>query len=108
MDKNFTYWAVVEMKANNTNQKTKSEVKPTSVNPTSTNPTSDVGVISTKYGNIVIKFRDDVAPKTVANFEKLAKSGFYDGTIFHRIMPGFVIQGGDPNTKNGSRNTWGT
>ncbi len=87
----------------NTNQETKSEVKPTSVN-----PTSDVGVISTKYGNIVIKFRDDVAPKTVANFEKLAKSGFYDGTIFHRIISGFVIQGGDPNTKSGSRDTWGT
>ncbi|MBI3640924.1 MAG: peptidylprolyl isomerase [Thaumarchaeota archaeon] len=64
--------------------------------------------MSTKYGNIVIKFRDDVAPKTVANFEKLAKSGFYDGTIFHRIIPGFVIQGGDPNTKSGPRNTWGT
>jgi len=93
---------------NNTNQGTKSEVNPTSVNPTSINPTSDVGVISTKYGNIMIKFRDDVAPKTVANFEKLAKSGFYDGTIFHRIMPGFVIQGGDPNTKGGSRDTWGT
>ena len=87
----------------NTNQQTTSEVKPTSVN-----PTSDVGVISTKYGNIVIKFRDDIAPKTVANFEKLAKSGFYDGIIFHRIIPGFVIQGGDPNTKSGSRDTWGT
>ncbi len=87
----------------NTNQGTNSTVKPTSVN-----PTSDVGVISTKYGKIVIKFKDDVAPKTVANFEKLAKSGFYDGTIFHRIIPGFVIQGGDPNTKNGPPNTWGT
>ncbi|HMK32654.1 MAG TPA: peptidylprolyl isomerase, partial [Nitrosopumilaceae archaeon] len=93
---------------NNTNQGTKSEVNPTSVNPTNVNPTSDVGVISTQYGDITIKFRDDVAPKTVANFEKLAKSGFYDGTIFHRIIPGFVIQGGDPNTKSGSRDTWGT
>jgi len=97
----------------NTNQEMPSHVNSTSVNPTTTNPTSvnptsDVGVISTKYGNIVIKFRDDVAPKTVANFEKLAKSGFYDGTIFHRIIPGFVIQGGDPNTKSGPRNTWGT
>jgi cyclophilin family peptidyl-prolyl cis-trans isomerase/predicted nucleic acid-binding Zn-ribbon protein len=67
----------------------------------------DVGIISTKFGDIVISFRDDVAPKTVANFENLTKSGFYDGTIFHRITPGFIIQGGDPNTKNGSRNTWG-
>jgi dolichyl-diphosphooligosaccharide--protein glycosyltransferase len=92
----------------NTNQEITPQVNSTNVSPTSVNPTSDVGVISTKYGNIVIKFRDDVAPKTVANFEKLAKSGFYDETIFHRIIPGFVIQGGDPNTKNGSRDTWGT
>ena len=67
----------------------------------------NVGIISTKFGDIVISFRDDIAPKTVANFENLTKSGFYDGTIFHRITPGFIIQGGDPNTKNGSRNTWG-
>lgn len=66
-----------------------------------------VGIISTKFGDIVISFRDDVAPKTVANFENLTKSGFYDGTIFHRITPGFLIQGGDPNTKNGPPNTWG-
>ena len=91
-----------------TNQETNSTVKPTSINPANATLTNDVGVISTKYGDITIKFRDDVAPKTVANFEKLAKSGFYDGTIFHRIIPGFVIQGGDPNTKNGSRDTWGT
>ncbi len=95
---------------NSTNQETKPEVNSTSTNTTSTTTgtTNDVGVISTKFGSITIKFRDDVAPKTVANFEKLAKSGFYDGTIFHRIMPGFVIQGGDPNTKSGSRDTWGT
>jgi cyclophilin family peptidyl-prolyl cis-trans isomerase len=67
----------------------------------------DVGILTTKFGNIIISFRDDVAPKTVANFENLTKSGFYDGTIFYRITPGFIIQGGDPNTKNGSRNTWG-
>ncbi|MDE1862647.1 MAG: peptidylprolyl isomerase [Thaumarchaeota archaeon] len=67
----------------------------------------DTAVISTKYGDITLKLYNDVAPKTVANFEKLANSGFYNGTLFHRIMPGFVIQGGDPNTINGSRNTWG-
>lgn len=67
----------------------------------------DVAVISTKYGDIVIDFKEDVAPKTVANFKNLANSGFYDNTIFHRIMPGFVIQGGDPNTVSGSRDTWG-
>ncbi|HJW19340.1 MAG TPA: peptidylprolyl isomerase, partial [Candidatus Nitrosotalea sp.] len=45
--------------------------------------------------------------KTATNFVKLANSGFYDGTVFHRIMPGFVIQGGDPNTIKGDRSTWG-
>ncbi len=92
---------------NNTTS-TKSESTPTSnINQTNINPTADVAILSTKFGNIVISFKEDIAPKTVANFEKLANSGFYDGTIFHRIIPGFVIQGGDPNTKNGSRDTWG-
>ena len=53
-------------------------------------------VIKTKFGDIEIKFLPDVAPKHVENFIKLAKSGFYNGTIFHRAIPGFMIQGGDP------------
>jgi dolichyl-diphosphooligosaccharide--protein glycosyltransferase len=65
-------------------------------------------VITTKFGNIGIKLLDKVAPKSVANFENLSQSGFYDGLLFHRIVPGFVIQGGDPNTRTGSRNSWGT
>jgi dolichyl-diphosphooligosaccharide---protein glycosyltransferase len=68
---------------------------------------NEVAIIETKYGDITIKFRSDVAPYTVENFKKLASSGFYDGTIFHRIIPGFMIQGGDPNTKTGTRDTWG-
>lgn len=60
-------------------------------------------VIKTKFGEIHLKFYSDVAPNHVANFIKLAKSGFYDGTIFHRVIPGFMIQGGDPNTKNSLR-----
>ncbi len=60
-------------------------------------------VIKTKFGEIHLKFYPDVAPNHVANFIKLAKSGFYDGTIFHRVIPGFMIQGGDPNTKNSLR-----
>ncbi len=79
---------------------------------TTTNSSSttsgDTAIITTKFGDIRLKLFNDVAPKTVANFEKLANSGFYDGTLFHRIVPGFVIQGGDPNSKNGSRDTWGT
>ena len=66
-----------------------------------------IGVITTSFGDITIQFKDDVAPKTVENFVELANSGFYDGTIFHRIEPGFVIQGGDPNTKSGPPETWG-
>lgn len=60
-------------------------------------------VIKTKLGDIEIKFLPDVAPKHVENFMKLAKSGFYNGTIFHRVIPGFMIQGGDPNTKDSLR-----
>ena len=57
-------------------------------------------IIKTKFGDIHIKLYPDVAPNHVENFIKLAKSGFYDGTIFHRVIPGFMIQGGDPNTKS--------
>lgn len=57
-------------------------------------------ILKTKFGDIHIKLYPDVAPNHVANFIKLAKSGFYDGVIFHRVIPGFMVQGGDPNTKN--------
>jgi cyclophilin family peptidyl-prolyl cis-trans isomerase len=67
------------------------------------------GNIQTTFGDISIEFYPDAAPKTVENFIKLAKSGFYDGLVFHRIVPGFVIQSGDPNTKNAAnRSRWGT
>jgi peptidyl-prolyl cis-trans isomerase B (cyclophilin B) len=65
--------------------------------------TNDVAVINTTDGEMVVAFWPEVAPNTVANFEKLAKSGFYDGTCFHRIMKGFMIQGGDPLTKDPSK-----
>lgn len=71
--------------------------------------TNDVAVINTTDGEMVVAFWPDVAPKTVANFEKLAEKGFYDGTCFHRIIKGFMIQGGDPLTKNPSKKAlWGT
>lgn len=63
-------------------------------------PKGPRAIIKTKFGDIEIKFYPDVAPKHVENFIKLAKSGFYNGTIFHRVIPGFMIQGGDPNTKD--------
>ncbi len=77
------------------------------VNQTSGNKTA---IIETTQGSIRIEFFPDVAPNHVKNFQDLASSGFYDGVVFHRIVPGFVIQAGDPNTKNSSisRDTWGT
>jgi peptidyl-prolyl cis-trans isomerase B (cyclophilin B) len=63
-------------------------------------PAKEVAVISTTEGDMVIEFWEDAAPKTIENFKKLAKSGFYDGTAFHRVIKGFMIQGGDPNTKD--------
>jgi peptidyl-prolyl cis-trans isomerase B (cyclophilin B) len=66
----------------------------------SMNTSSEVAVIKTSEGEIVIEFWKDAAPNTIENFTKLARSGFYDGTIFHRIVKGFMIQGGDPNSKD--------
>jgi cyclophilin family peptidyl-prolyl cis-trans isomerase len=67
----------------------------------------EVGVIETNLGTIVVRFFDQDAPKTVANFKKLAREGFYNGTTFHRIVPRFVIQGGDPNSKDSDRSNDG-
>ncbi|MCH7561253.1 MAG: peptidylprolyl isomerase [Thaumarchaeota archaeon] len=64
--------------------------------------------IETNFGKISFKLISELAPETVRNFEKLAKDGFYDGTLFHRIIPGFMIQGGDPNTKTDNKGSWGT
>jgi len=65
-------------------------------------------ILETNLGTIVIEFFSEDAPNHIDNFIGLTESGFYDGTIFHRIIPGFMIQGGDPNTINGDPNTWGT
>ncbi len=65
-------------------------------------------VIKTKFGDMEIKFLPELAPNHIENFIKLAKSGFYNGTIFHRAIPGFMIQGGDPNTKDSlKKNAYG-
>ena len=63
--------------------------------------------IETGFGNIVFRLLPDSAPETVRSFTKLAQSGFYDGTLFHRVIPGFMIQGGDPNTKHSDKSRWG-
>ena len=71
--------------------------------------TNEVAVIKTSEGEMVAEFWTDVAPKTVENFKKLAKEGFYDGTCFHRVIKGFMIQGGDPFTKDPAKEPqWGT
>jgi peptidyl-prolyl cis-trans isomerase B (cyclophilin B) len=75
------------------------------------NPTpaaNENAVLKTAYGEITIAFWPDVAPKTVENFKKLAREGFYNGTAFHRIIKGFMIQGGCPNTKAGQSGMPGT
>lgn len=64
-------------------------------------------VIETKFGNIELRFFPEVAPNHVKNFIELAKKGFYDGTTFHRVIPGFMIQGGDPNSRNPDRTKHG-
>ncbi|MGI0003691.1 MAG: peptidylprolyl isomerase [Candidatus Nitrosotenuis sp.] len=63
--------------------------------------------IETNFGKIVFKLLPDLAPETTRSFVKLAQSGFYDGTLFHRVIPGFMIQGGDPNTKSQDKHRWG-
>ena len=67
----------------------------------------DTAVIETDQGNIKFEFLEDKAPKHVANFEKLADAGFYDGTAFHRAKPGFMLQGGDPNTRGSDVDSYG-
>ena len=75
---------------------------------TSMNASDEVAVIKTSEGDMVVQFWNDAAPKTIENFKKLARSGFYDGTIFHRIVKGFMIQGGDPNSKDpGKESSYG-
>lgn len=69
---------------------------------------NEVAVVKTSLGTMVLEFYPDVAPNHVANFKKLARQGFYDGTCFHRVIKGFMIQGGDPNTKDDSKKaSWG-
>ena len=100
-------WAVSAMSHEDDKGKPHEEdVEKTS--PAKASKEGEIAVIEVeKFGTVKIRFYDDVAPKTVENFKKLARQGFYDGTAFHRVVPGFMIQGGDPNTKSGNPDTWG-
>jgi peptidyl-prolyl cis-trans isomerase B (cyclophilin B) len=68
----------------------------------------EVAVIETTHGTIKLEFFEDKAPGHVKNFKDLANKKFYDGTTFHRVIPGFMIQGGDPNSKSDNRSSHGT
>lgn len=68
----------------------------------------DIALIQTVHGNIELEFFVDKAPRHVENFKKLANEGFYNGTAFHRVIPGFMIQGGDPNSKSEDRSQHGS
>jgi len=102
----FCVWTVATLLAAGCSNEKPSTPAP-SATPTAPG-TNEVAVITTSEGVMVLEFYPDVAPGHVANFKKLARSGFYDGTCFHRVIPGFMIQGGDPNTKDESKkDTWG-
>lgn len=89
------------VKAEPKKESVKAEFKPATLN--------EVAVIKTSEGEMVLEFWPDVAPGHVENFKKLAKQGFYDGTCFHRVIKGFMIQGGDPLTKDeANKSRWGT
>ena len=92
--------------ANARSQETTPDMSPS---PTPSATQNEVAVIKTSEGEMVAEFWPDVAPETVENFKKLARQGFYDGTAFHRVIKGFMIQGGDPLTTDESKQSrWGT
>jgi cyclophilin family peptidyl-prolyl cis-trans isomerase len=66
-----------------------------------------VVVLKTSFGTMVIQLDDIYAPRTCGNFRKLVSEGFYDHTVFHRVIPGFIIQGGDPNSRSDDRSSYG-
>lgn len=68
----------------------------------------EIAVISTKFGDIKLEFFDEIAPKHVESFKLHAQNGYYNGTIFHRVIPGFMIQGGDPLSKSEDKSRHGT
>jgi peptidyl-prolyl cis-trans isomerase B (cyclophilin B) len=73
------------------------------------NNTNEVAVIKTSEGEMTVEFWKDAAPETIANFKKLARAEFYNGTVFHRVVQGFMIQGGDPNSKDPAKeSSYGT
>ena len=96
-----------EVLADSTGQKPFVKAEPLSTYGGQPKSGDEVAVLDTSYGQIVLMFFPNKAPNHVANFKKLASKGFYDGTKFHRVIPGFMIQGGDPNSKDSDRSNDG-
>ena len=86
---------------------TQPQSQPASIAASEASTQEEVAVITTDVGQIVVRFFPELAPNHVDNFKQLARDRFYDGTSFHRVVPGFVIQGGDPNTKDDNPNNDG-
>jgi len=99
--------SVTEQKVSKDNVQPIAEKEPT-VKEEKVEKVEEVAIMETSVGTIVLRFFPDVAPGHVENFKKLSKEGFYDGTRFHRIIAGFMIQGGDPNSKEDDTSKWGT
>ncbi len=101
----------VQQTTNNTQKMDTTKPKTDSTSTTKTDTArgkeSDIVILETSMGNIKIELYPKDAPKHVENFKKLVKEGFYDGTSFHRVIPGFMIQGGDPNSKDNDRSNDG-
>lgn len=101
----------ITQKNDNVNQKQMTNTTNTTQKVDTTQPSteneSDTVIMETSMGNMTIELYSKDAPLHVANFKKLVREGFYDGLLFHRVIPGFMIQGGDPNTKSGDRSTFG-
>ena len=91
----------------NTQKKTDSMTTKTDSTESKNTDESNIVVLKTSMGDIEIELLEKEAPKHVANFKKLVNSGFYEGTTFHRVIPGFMIQGGDPNSKDNDRSNDG-
>ena len=104
----FGIQAQTKTKTTTTTKKTTTKKKTTSTKEKKMANEDKVAVLHTDDGDITIRFFPDVAPNHVKNFLSLAEKGFYNGTKFHRVIPGFMIQGGDPNTKTSDTSSWGT
>lgn len=103
----FVMTFMIVMAAHAQQQSTTNRKGKNTVTAQTENPKKGMVIIESTLGSIMIALNDSAAPKHAENFRKLAREGFYDSTTFHRVIPGFMIQGGDPNSRNNDRRTHG-